>query len=82
MNKIKEKELKTITDQQVKSRKILSDVGYLEANKHALLHELAELNIEVEKFKLELEESYGEVSINLEDGSYTKIEKKEESENS
>lgn len=82
MNKIKEEELKTITDQQVKSRKILSDVGYLEANKHALLHELAELNIEVEKFKLELEKNYGEVSINLEDGSYTKIEKKEESENS
>ncbi len=82
MNKIKEEELKTITDQQVKSRKILSDVGYLEANKHALLHELAELNIEVEKFKSELEKNYGEVSINLEDGSYTKIEKKEESENS
>ena len=65
---------------QAAINKILNEVGYLEANKHGLLHELAEVNKEVEEFKAELEKEYGQVNINLEDGSYTAIEKKEEEE--
>ena len=76
--KIKEEQLKKIQEQQGKVSKIFNEVGYLEANKHALLHELAEVNKEVEEFKGELEEEYGQVNINLEDGSYTKIEELEE----
>lgn len=76
--KIKKEELEKIQKQQEAITKILNEVGYLEANKHGLLHELAELNKEVEDFKVELEKEYGQVNINLEDGSYTAIEKKEE----
>ena len=75
--KIKEEQLKKIQDQQGKVSKILNEVGYLEANKHGLLHELAEINKEVEEFKGELEKEYGQVNINLEDGSYTEIKKEE-----
>jgi hypothetical protein len=75
--KIKEEQLKKIQDQQGKISKILNDVGYLEANKHGLLHELAEVNKEVEEFKVELEKEYGQVNINLEDGSYTEIKEEE-----
>lgn len=75
--KIKEEQLKKIKEQQEKLAKILNEVGYLEANKHGLLHELAEVNKEVEEFKSELEKEYGQVNINLEDGSYTEIKEKE-----
>ena len=75
--KIKEEQLKKIQDQQGKVSKILNEVGYLEANKHGLLHELAEVNKEVEEFKEELEKEYGRVNISLEDGSYTEIKEEE-----
>ncbi len=75
--KIKEEQLKKIQEQQGKLSKILNEVGYLEANKHGLLHDLAEINKEVEEFKGELEKEYGAVNINLEDGTYTEIKEEE-----
>ena len=76
--KIKEDQLKKIQEQQAAVTKILNEVGYLEANKHGLLHELAGVNEGIEDFKKELEKEYGAVNINLEDGTYTAIEKEEE----
>ena len=35
------------------------------------------LNQEIEDYKKVLEEEYGAININVEDGSYTKIEKQE-----
>ena len=76
--KIKEDQLKKIQEQQAAVTKILNEVGYLEANKHGLLHELAGVNQQIEDFKGELEKEYGAININLEDGTYTAIEKEEE----
>jgi hypothetical protein len=42
------------------------------------LHELAGVNQDQEKFKKELEDSYGSININLEDGSYTDVVEEEE----
>mgnify|MGYP003112808649 CR=1 FL=1 len=78
--KIKEDQLKKIQEQQAAVTKILNEVGYLEANKHGLLHELAGVNQQIEDFKGELEKEYGAININLEDGTYTAIEKEEEEE--
>jgi len=75
--KIKEEQLKKIQEQQAAVNKILNEVGYLEANKHGLLHELAGVNENIESFKKELEEEYGAVNINLEDGTYTEIKEEE-----
>ena len=75
--KIKEEQLKKIQEQQAAVNKILNEVGYLEANKHVLLHELAGVNEGIEDFKKELEEEYGAVNINLEDGTYTEIKEEE-----
>ena len=46
----------------------------LEAQKHGILHEFARVQKEVEDNKKDLEEKYGSVSINLEDGTYTVVE--------
>ena len=78
--KIKEEQLKKIQEQQAAVTKILNEVGYLEANKHGLLHELAGVNQDIEDFKGELEKEYGAININLENGTYAVIEKEEEEE--
>lgn len=78
MKKITTEELEKIQDQQGKLNKIINSVGVLETQKHGLLHELAVVNKDIEDFKLELEKTYGSVNINMEDGSYEPIEKKEE----
>ena len=72
--KIKEEELKTIKDQQQEVSNYLNKIGFLESQKHALLHELAEVNKDIQDFKEVLQKEYGDVNISIEDGSYTKIE--------
>jgi len=77
-NKITKEQLDKITDQQKALNMMLSNIGILESQKHALLHQIAEVNKEIEETKAELEKEYGAININLEDGSYTELEKKDE----
>ena len=79
--KIKKEQLVTIQKQQQELNAKLQSLGYLDAQKHGILHDLAMLNKDIEEFKNKLEEEYGAVNINLEDGSYTEIEKEEVVEN-
>ena len=53
-------------------------LDFLEAQKSAILGKFHEVNKETEDFKKELEEEYGSININLEDGTYTPIEKEED----
>ncbi len=80
LNKIEEKELSQVIEQQQKLNDILTRVGVLETQKHSLLHQVATLNKEIEETKKDLEGKYGQVNINLEDGTYTKIESEDETE--
>lgn len=77
MTKIKDEQLSKLNEQQAKLNTILNKIGILETNKHALLHEVAGINKDIEDFKVELEKEYGSVNINLETGEYTEIEKDE-----
>lgn len=72
--KIKEEELKLIQEQQGKLSRVINDIGIIETKKHALLHEIAEINTAIEEYKEVLEKEYGAININLEDGTYTNIE--------
>jgi hypothetical protein len=75
---IKKDQLKKIQDFQKELNKLLNETGFLEAQKTAVLAKFHEVNKQTEDFKKELEEEYGSININLEDGSYTPIEKEEE----
>ncbi len=77
MNKIKDEQLNKIKDQATKTNQFLNEIGYLESQKHQLLHNLAQLNEEINNYKQELEKEYGQVNINLEDGSYEDIKEEE-----
>jgi hypothetical protein len=73
--KIKEEELLLIQEQQKKLNELVNNIGLLESQKHGLLHEIAGVNKEVEDYKEVLEAEYGAINIDLEDGTYTEIEK-------
>ena len=78
MNKIKEEELSIAVKHQEELQKVILDIGVVETKKHALLHKIADINVNIEDFKKVLEDKYGHVNINLEDGTYTDIEDEED----
>ena len=73
-------ELKQIKEQQSELGTVVNQIGQLEANKHSLLHKIAGINESIEETKKQLEEKYGSININLEDGTYTEIEKEDNGE--
>ena len=75
--KITEEQLNKLNEQQNKIAEVVTKIGLIEADKHALLHILAETNADIENFKAELEEQYGKVSIDLKTGEYTQIKEDE-----
>ena len=72
-NKITEEELKTIKDQQQKIQAVVFDLGALEAKKFEISVALKQFNEALNGTKKELEEKYGQVNIDLKDGSYEEI---------
>ena len=77
VSKITDEQLEVITKHQKDLNKSLTNIGFLETQKHSLLHDYAGIVDDIEKYKKELEDVYGAININIEDGTYTKIEKEE-----
>ena len=75
MAKIKKEQLEEIVELQTKLNGIISNIGILETQKHALLHDVSEVNQDIEKFKAKLEKEYGAISVDLKTGEYTEVEK-------
>ncbi len=75
VKKITEKQLNSIKEIQQKINAILLDVGYLEVRKQDLILASAEANKELQEIKVKLEKEYGQININLIDGSYTEVKK-------
>ena len=73
MAKIKKQELEKVVEIKNKLDSVVSEIGVLETQKHALLHKVAEINEKLSNEKNKLEESYGKVSIDLKTGEYTEI---------
>ena len=75
---ITEEQLKTVQDQQTKLTEGLRTLGVLDVQKQNVHGKISELSKEIEATKKELEDEYGQVNIDLKDGSYTEIEKEDE----
>ena len=69
--------MKGLQEQEQKKGAILHDLGLLQTQIHSLNHMYVELMIEQDKTKKELEEVYGKVNINLQDGAFEIIEDEE-----
>tara|TARA_R110001592_G_scaffold41767_1_gene136128 strand:+ start:2160 stop:2408 length:249 start_codon:yes stop_codon:yes gene_type:complete len=78
VNKIKDEELQKIVEKTKEQNEMLRTIGVLETQKQGVLVQLAQSNKDLEEIKKELEDEYGQVTVNLEDGSYTEIEKEDD----
>jgi|TARA_R110001592_G_scaffold309342_1_gene583513 hypothetical protein len=82
MSKVKKtitkEQLEKITKQQSRLSESLRSIGVLEVQKDTIKNIVIEVSKEIEETKQELEKEYGEVNIDLTDGSYTAIESKNE----
>ena len=77
MKKIKDEQLKELQDLVGKINQGQIQIGQLETQKHILLHQLSEVQQELQKFQESLEKEYGKISINIQDGSYEAIKEDE-----
>ena len=80
MSKIKEEELKSLQENQSEISKIVNQMGVLSIQKvnidkqeNSLLEQLSEAEKSQIELRKTLEEQYGKISVNLEDGSYEEI---------
>jgi len=75
---ITEEQLKTVNEQQNELSNYLRNVGVLEVQKANVLGQIEEISKKIETTKKELEDEYGQINIDLKDGSYTDIEKEDD----
>ena len=78
MAKQKKEELESIQDlvRQINNGQL--QIGQIETQKHALLHQIAEVQKSLKDFQDNLEKEYGKVNVNITDGTITPIEQEEE----
>ena len=80
MAKITEQQLKEVLTSQEELGTLINKIGGLEANKHALLHDIAKVNEKIETTKANLEKEYGSITIDLKTGEYSIIEQEDNGE--
>ena len=71
--KIEKEELDLIMDQRNKIDTIVGQIANIELQKSQLINSYSNLIEESNNTRKELEEKYGSISIDLSDGSYTKL---------
>jgi len=74
---ITEEQLKTVSEQQNELSNALRNIGVLEVQKLSFHKLVEDVSKKIETTKKELEEEYGQVNIDLTDGSYVEIEKED-----
>lgn len=75
MSKITEKQLELLKQKRTAVQQLQVYIGDIEGQKHVLLHNLVNAQDELQKTLKHLEEEYGKISINIEDGTYELIDK-------
>ena len=76
-NQIKTEELTKLQNLSTVLKSTQNQLGSIEIQKHTLLHRHDLISQELNKFKSELQESYGKINISIEDGSYETIKEDE-----
>ena len=76
-NKITEEQLEELQGYVGKLNNAANQIGNLELQKHQINHAAAEVQSDLNKFQIKLEEKYGKVQINIQDGTFKPIEEEE-----
>jgi len=77
--KITEEQLKQLQGFVQTLNQAQMQLGQLEVEKHSLLHQTVEVQAQLQTFQKQLEEEYGKVSVNIQDGTYVAIPEEDES---
>ena len=80
VNKIEEQELTKVKEQTGKIQQCVLDLGSLEVKKADIMKAYSKFLEELDVTKKELEEKYGQVNINLQDGSYEEVKEEDKTE--
>ena len=78
VKKITKEQLKLVKEGQSKINAILLEIGFLEAKKAEFLGAHFESVKTLEQVKTELKEQYGDITVNLNDGTYEEAHQVEE----
>tara|TARA_Y100000593_G_scaffold3334_1_gene6537 strand:- start:136 stop:408 length:273 start_codon:yes stop_codon:yes gene_type:complete len=78
VEKITDEELKELQDQVNKINSAQLRLGGIESQKHTLVHGINAMQKEVQDMQVKLEEKYGKVSINIQDGTIQEIPEDEQ----
>jgi vacuolar-type H+-ATPase subunit D/Vma8 len=73
-----EDELKALQENVSKLNEVHMELGVLENQKHKILHEMNEIEKEFNDLQKQLENTYGKVSINMDNGELSEIPQKDE----
>jgi len=76
--KLTQDELKSLQENVSKLNQVHLELGKLENQKHKILHQVNEIESLFDELQKELEEKYGKVSINIDNGELSEIPKKNE----
>tara|TARA_Y100000015_G_C2375978_1_gene82507 strand:+ start:554 stop:817 length:264 start_codon:yes stop_codon:yes gene_type:complete len=76
-NKITQEQLEELQGYIGKLNNAANQIGNLELQKHQINHAATEVQSDLNKFQAKLEEKYGRVQINIQDGTYKPIEEEE-----
>jgi len=69
--KVTEDELKSLQEIVSSMNGATTRVGQIETQKHMVLHDLSLMRTDLMKLQGELEEAYGKVDVNIQDGTIT-----------
>ena len=75
--KITEKQLEKLRGYVTAINQGQTQLGSIEVQKHGLLHQIAQVQSELQGFQKDLEDEYGKISINIQDGSYEEVAENE-----
>ena len=76
-NKITQEQLEELQGYVGKLNNAATQIGNLELQKHQIQHAAAEVQTDLNKLQMKLEEKYGKVQINIQDGTFKPIEEEE-----
>jgi|TARA_Y100001937_G_scaffold73271_1_gene99644 uncharacterized beta-barrel protein YwiB (DUF1934 family) len=79
--KIKDEQLVILQDHVTKINNAQLQLGQLESQKYDIIAALPKLRTELQNFQNKLEEEYGKVSINIQDGTIKQPEDESNQEN-
>ena len=77
VKKISEEQLKSLQEKVGAIQNLQTQLGGIEIQKHGMLHQIAVVQDDLQKLQTALEDEYGKVSINIQDGSYEEIPEEE-----